>query len=369
MAGIQLTQSEQKIADELNSVMERLRAHLDGKRLPQDEVHRFVRELGRLGHALHNSLASRALEPRHHRYMVENRELEPSHPEFYAHMHPVEDLFRFIREISANDDPPDVTMGAEFVFRAYSRRWGHDDLYKMVRTAGGWDVSFISIGGPCDQEGGPYLFRNLQHDCISYPQSLAHYVAEVWRDAATGADWNAVQSRLDELAEWVRVTESTTPDGQHFTHAEPEASALNSVFICFGQPDASFARALERGLTGRGVATRFFEKHARPGEALHRFMWKGIADQDRVIVICSKEGLERPGVQNEIEQAFTKEAELGGRELLIPVALDDWLFDESATDELRKRLRSRVACRCFSRNPSSAVDEILPVLRQIPGDR
>lgn len=94
-------------------------------------------------------------------------------------------------------------------------------------------------------------------------------------------------------------------------------------------------------------------------------MWQGVKQQDRVIVVCSRAGLACSGLRNEIEQGFTKEARLGGQELLIPVALDDWLFDAVEHDELCERLTSRVVCRL---NDGSAGDaaatKLLEALRR-----
>jgi hypothetical protein len=365
MPSIKLTRDELAIADQLKAASDRLWGDIKRtERLTQEEVQQLLRELGRLGHALHVLLANRGVEPRHHKYMLDNRGASPTDPDFYAHLHPVEDLFKFLENTGANDDPPDVTMGGEFVFRAYSQRWGHDDQYEVVRTADGWRISFMGIGGHCDREGTPFLFRNLAQDGISYPESLGSHLADVWQAAADGATWEEVQRRIDELSDWVRVTENATPGSSRIEMVpSPSAppNAYYSVFICYGQPDADFARDLERGLAKNGVPTRFFDRHAQPGEALHRFMWRGVNEQDRVILLCSREGLERSGLRNEIEQAFAKEARLGGSTVLIPVALDDWLF-ASDGDELRTRLTSRTVCRCSGRSADGAVAELLPAL-------
>ena len=52
-------------------------------------------------------------------------------------------------------------------------------------------------------------------------------------------------------------------------------------------------------------------------------LWK----HDRVIFICSSSSLLRAGVLNELENVLSKEAELG-EEILIPITLDDYIFEE-----------------------------------------
>jgi TIR domain len=103
---------------------------------------------------------------------------------------------------------------------------------------------------------------------------------------------------------------------------------LQSTFISYGGPDEPFAYALHEALQRNGVSTFFFPIHAVPGRKLHRVMREGVNSYDRVILICSKESLARPGVLNEIEEALQREARQGGKELLIPVAIDDFVYDE-----------------------------------------
>lgn len=57
-------------------------------------------------------------------------------------------------------------------------------------------------------------------------------------------------------------------------------------------------------------------------------MKRGIAEHDRVILICSRNSLNRPGVLFEIEEALTREAMMKGDTLLIPIRLDSYVFDD-----------------------------------------
>lgn len=101
---------------------------------------------------------------------------------------------------------------------------------------------------------------------------------------------------------------------------------LQSTFICYGSPDERFARKLYEALHRNGVTTFFFTEHAVPGDKLHRMMRKGVNEHDRVILVCSRESLDRKGVLNEIEETLARESRDGGAAYLIPIRLDDYVF-------------------------------------------
>jgi len=210
---IELQPDEQALRSEIIERMKRTKQLFSEHRL-DDEVSRLVFEMGERAHQLHTKLAARGIPPKHHAYMIRNRDLEPDHPEFYMHVHPIEDLLAFIENPNANDDPEDKTLGDKFTFRVFSRRWGHDDTYTIKRTATGWDVSHIMINGPCDKGGRPFLFRNFDQDSIRYPSSLADNLEWLWERAATaGLSHDQVQEALQQLADWVSETENGGPSG------------------------------------------------------------------------------------------------------------------------------------------------------------
>ncbi len=120
---------------------------------------------------------------------------------------------------------------------------------------------------------------------------------------------------------------------------------LQSVFISYGGPDEDFAEKLRDALKANGVNTFFFPDDAIPGQRLHRVMFKGVNEHDRIVLICSKSSLTRPGVVNEIEQTIQREAREGGKEVLIPIRLDGFVFgNEWAPDrpDLRQNICDRV---------------------------
>ncbi|NVN92528.1 MAG: hypothetical protein HXX11_18290 [Desulfuromonadales bacterium] len=96
----------------------------------------------------------------------------------------------------------------------YSRRWGHNDAYTVKLTDTGWNVSHVAIGGACDKRGMPYLFENLDHDSINYPESLGDYLTWLWEKAA-GNKMNEqqIQEALIQIGHWICETEKASPSG------------------------------------------------------------------------------------------------------------------------------------------------------------
>ena len=116
-----------------------------------------------------------------------------------------------------------------------------------------------------------------------------------------------------------------------------------SVFISYGGPDVGFARKLRDELVANGVRTFLFQTDAIPGEKLHHTMRQGVASHDRVLLICSRSSLQRAGVLNEIEQTLSREARDGGVAYLIPITIDDYVYEwNPARQELAQEVRDRV---------------------------
>jgi hypothetical protein len=121
--------------------------------------------------------------------------------------------------------------------------------------------------------------------------------------------------------------------------------AMQSTFISYGAPDEGFAARLNEALRAEGVQTYFFKDHAIPGRQAHREMFEGVNRYDRMILVCSAASLDRPGVLFEIEQAAAREAREGGTSRVIPVRIDDYLFNgwnPPGRPELRQYLIDRV---------------------------
>jgi integron cassette protein len=178
-----------------------------------------LKTLGRLAHELHMSLRKNGHEPKHTKIMISNRRLKPTDPGFYEHIHPIEDLLGFLENENANDDPVDLTVGHEFDFPVYSRRWKHEDIYHLKRTADGWQVRHnesVDAGRDARVSGedGTGLFKHFVHDSINYPADLPAYFDWLWERARDrGLDHNEVQEAISALAKWVSVCEAKSPAG------------------------------------------------------------------------------------------------------------------------------------------------------------
>lgn len=117
-----------------------------------------------------------------------------------------------------------------------------------------------------------------------------------------------------------------------------------SVFVSYGGPDEAVAARIVHALKKKGVRTWFFPEDAVAGEKLHRTMFNGVNGHDRMLLVCSRASLARPGVLNEIERALERESREGGTTVLLPVTLDRHVFSEWAPSrpDLAQQVRDRV---------------------------
>ncbi|PFY72469.1 hypothetical protein [Bacillus wiedmannii] len=174
------------------------------------DFEREEREMAEAAHKLHMQLDPK---PKHHRYMIENRGVSPENPDFYYHIHPVEDLLSYLDDITANDDPVDQTLGNTFFMNIYSRRWGHEDRYELIRNEKGWYVKHISYDEQGGKDAEPALCYILRHDSVSYPRDLSYFMENIWfRAKEEGLSHEKVQDMLNKVASWISLTERNRPD-------------------------------------------------------------------------------------------------------------------------------------------------------------
>lgn len=98
--------------------------------------------------------------------------------------------------------------------------------------------------------------------------------------------------------------------------------------ISFGSLDENAGTQVNAFLETHGVKTWFYPKSSLPGQKLHRMMTNMIHQADRIVLLCSRSSLQRNGVLNELELTLAREAKEGGSDLLIPIALDDYVINE-----------------------------------------
>ena len=93
------------------------------------------------------------------------------------------------------------------------KRRGHYDAYEIKRNQRGWYVGFLSIGGQCNTRGEPYLFENLNHDSVNYPESLGDYMDYLWRESKN-KDERWIQQKLNVISKWISDVERTSPESK-----------------------------------------------------------------------------------------------------------------------------------------------------------
>lgn len=121
-----------------------------------------------------------------------------------------------------------------------------------------------------------------------------------------------------------------------------------TCFISYGEPDKAFADRLESDLKAKKVQCWKYDKDAVIGQDVEANIERSIQRYDKVIVICSKNSLDRPAVLNEIERALQKEdrlrqenaqrtaearekgvkPQLLDADVLCPVRLDDYVIQD-----------------------------------------
>jgi hypothetical protein len=91
-----------------------------------------------------------------------------------------------------------------------------------------------------------------------------------------------------------------------------------TCFLAYGEPDKTFAERLNNDLKTKGVSRWFFHEDSVAGESL----WKEINQErkkaEKMIVLCSANGLVRDGLLKEVEEQLDEDPDK-----IIPVSLDN----------------------------------------------
>lgn len=212
---INLTEKQKELKSKLESLHRQVWDYIesDGENLSKDAVKNLYEAMAQTAHDLHMSLKQSGHEPRHHKYMLENRGCSPDDVKFYEHVHPVQDLLAFIEDEHANDDPEDQTLGKTFIMKVYTRRWGHYDHYELTRTEIGWNVKML--GGEeyaCKKDARRGLNKLLSHDGVCYPEKINSFFEWLWERAAEdGLSEKEVQKAIKQLGDWISECEMSAP--------------------------------------------------------------------------------------------------------------------------------------------------------------
>ena len=92
------------------------------------------------------------------------------------------DVYHINEELSCAEG--NKTLNKEMKFYVYTRRWGHEDCYRIKRTDTGWYCEFMTIDSNCGKDGKGGLQNNLNHDCIFYPKEGIEYaMLKLWDEA------------------------------------------------------------------------------------------------------------------------------------------------------------------------------------------
>ena len=119
---------------------------------------------------------------------------------------------------------------------------------------------------------------------------------------------------------------------------------MQSTFISYGGPDEAFARRLYDALRAHGVVVFFFPETAILGERIENEVFRQIQEHDRVLLVCSRDSLNRAGVVNEIQETLDREARDGGATYLLPIMLDDYVLKgwRKTHPQLAERIGRRI---------------------------
>lgn len=102
-----------------------------------------------------------------------------------------------------------------------------------------------------------------------------------------------------------------------------QSVTYHGCFIAYGAPDEEFAKRLHRGLTSKGVPCWFFPVNAKVGQPTRAEERRGLQAFAKVLVVCSADGLSRPGVVREIDETIQEDPLR-----LLPVLRDNgWLAE------------------------------------------
>lgn len=172
----------------------------------------------------------------------------------------------------------------------------------------------------------------------------------------------------------------------HFAHLHIEKKGkYYTCMISYGACDKEFADRLENDLKARHVQCWKYESDAIAGRGVWDNIDRAISAYDKVIVVCSRGSLSRPGVIREIERALQKEdyirlenARRSGasdkrnqrqkldEDVLFPIRIDNYVLEEwqhpRRADVILKHIGDFTGWQESQRKYESELDKLLHAL-------
>ena len=130
---------------------------------------------------------------------------------------------------------------------------------------------------------------------------------------------------------------------------------FSSCFLSYSHHDKAFARWLHDELQRRGVRCWLDEKQLLAGDRIHEAVGEAIRTHDKLLLCCSSSSLSSSWVDDEIGAATERERR-EGRDILIPLSIDNFLFDGWKSGR-GPRIRERLVADFRSWNSGSKTTE------------
>lgn len=148
------------------------------------------------------------------------------------------------------------------------------------------------------------------------------------------------------------------------------SSSYHSCFWSFCDADDRFVSRLHDDLSLATIECWKWDENARAGTNLWDQIDAEIRDRGKVLLVASRTSLDRPAVKREIERALRIEDE-ERREVLVPIALDGFIFEEWQSGRRADVLGKMVAdAQGWEENPAKydSVRERLIKDLELPGE-
>lgn len=221
-------------------------------------------------------------------------------------------LFQYDPASSCRMSLPKLTIGnSEISFEVIYHENQPDEAGNTINRYKGW----------IQQQAG-----YINNDLAPYNASLENRIQRSINKKKQEA--NKLSEVLSNIGVPLRKTQELNQKNLTTAITHEVSDAYYSVAISYGGLDEIVATKLNNFLESHGVKTWFYPDDGLAGEKLHRMMSKMVKQADRIILLCSQSSLQRAGVLNELERTLEKEAKEGASEILIPIALDDYVYDK-----------------------------------------